>query len=116
MFQVPALAFDLGDDIAAMREAVHDFASNEIAPRAAAIDVENVFPVDLWRRMHLTAEAQLGVFRRGHHARLRLTQRRQHLVGVVANGRDDAHPGDDDTAHAGSRFSRPSGPLIEADA
>ncbi len=51
MFQVPALAFDLGDDIASMREAIHDFASKEIAPRAAAIDVENVFPVDLWKKL-----------------------------------------------------------------
>jgi len=51
MFQVPALAFDLGDDIASLRDAVADFAQREIAPRAAAIDVDNVFPEDLWKKL-----------------------------------------------------------------
>ena len=51
MFQVPALAFDLGDDIAALREAVADFSQAEIAPRAAAIDADNVFPEDLWKKL-----------------------------------------------------------------
>src|SRR5882757_3437842 len=51
MFQVPALAFDLGDDIAALREAVADFAEKEIAPRAAAIDSDNLFPPDLWKKL-----------------------------------------------------------------
>ncbi len=48
MSQVPALAFDLGDDIAQMRDTIQDFAANEIAPRAAAIDSDNLFPADLW--------------------------------------------------------------------
>ncbi len=56
MFNVPTLAFDLGDDIAAMRDAVRDFASREIAPRAAAIDADNVFPAELWRQL-----GELGV-------------------------------------------------------
>ena len=51
MSHVPALAFDLGEDIALMRETVHDFASHEIAPRAAAIDHDNLFPADLWVKL-----------------------------------------------------------------
>jgi isovaleryl-CoA dehydrogenase len=31
-----------------LREAVHDFAEREIAPRAAEIDASNQFPTDLW--------------------------------------------------------------------
>ena len=51
MSQVPALAFDLGDDIAQMRDTIRDFASKEIAPRAASIDSDNLFPVDLWQKL-----------------------------------------------------------------
>jgi isovaleryl-CoA dehydrogenase len=43
--------FPLGDDITALREAVRDFAQNEIAPRAAEIDRVNEFPADLWRKL-----------------------------------------------------------------
>ncbi|KAI8056194.1 acyl-CoA dehydrogenase [Syncephalis plumigaleata] len=31
--------------------AVNDFAQRELAPRAAAIDKENQFPMDMWRKM-----------------------------------------------------------------
>ncbi|MEM7294666.1 MAG: acyl-CoA dehydrogenase family protein, partial [Pseudomonadota bacterium] len=40
--------FGLGEDIDLLRETVAGFATDKIAPRAAAIDSENKFPLDLW--------------------------------------------------------------------
>jgi len=51
MMDLPGLRFDHGDDIAALREAIRDFAAAEIAPRAAEIDKTDQFPMDLWRKM-----------------------------------------------------------------
>ncbi len=45
------LNFLLGDDVDALRDAVHAFAQREIAPRAAEIDKTDQFPMDLWRKM-----------------------------------------------------------------
>ncbi len=54
--QLPGLNFQLGDDIDALRDAVREFAQAEIAPRAAQLDAEDQFPMDLWRKM-----GELGV-------------------------------------------------------
>src|ERR1700756_3938983 len=43
--------FHLGETADAIRETVQDFASNEIAPRAADIDRSNQFPRDLWPKI-----------------------------------------------------------------
>ena len=43
--------FDLGETADALRETVQNFASHEIAPRAAEIDKTNQFPRDLWPRI-----------------------------------------------------------------
>lgn len=51
MLHLPGLSFDHGDDIAALRSAVQEFAAAEIAPRAAEIDKSDQFPMDLWRKM-----------------------------------------------------------------
>ncbi len=48
---LPGLNFQLGEDIDALRDAVHDFAQTEIAPRAAEVDRSDQFPMDLWRKM-----------------------------------------------------------------
>jgi isovaleryl-CoA dehydrogenase len=45
------LGFDHGETIAMLRDSVRDFASKEIAPRAAQIDSSNEFPPDLWRKL-----------------------------------------------------------------
>src|SRR6266513_1822898 len=45
------LNFDHGATLAMLRESVHDFATKEIAPRAAQIDRTNEFPSDLWPKL-----------------------------------------------------------------
>jgi isovaleryl-CoA dehydrogenase len=52
----PGLDFGLGETLDMLREAVQQFCAVEIAPRAAAIDASNEFPMDLWRKL-----GQLGV-------------------------------------------------------
>jgi isovaleryl-CoA dehydrogenase len=46
-----SLNFDLGETADMLRESVADFASAEIAPRAAEIDRSNEFPPELWRKL-----------------------------------------------------------------
>jgi len=48
---LPGLNFQLGEDIDALREAVRDFAQDQIAPRAAELDKTDQFPMDLWPKM-----------------------------------------------------------------
>src|SRR5271167_2341091 len=43
--------FGLGEDLDQLRQTVQDFARDKIAPRAAQIDRDNVFPRDLWPQM-----------------------------------------------------------------
>ena len=51
MLNFPSLNFHLGETIDLLRATVQQFASDDIAPRAADIDRENRFPPELWRRM-----------------------------------------------------------------
>ncbi len=46
-----SLDFGLGDELDALRNMVHQFATQEILPRASLIDSQNEFPVDLWQKM-----------------------------------------------------------------
>ena len=45
------LSFPLGETIEALRDTIRRFAAKEIAPRAKAIDEENLFPADLWKKL-----------------------------------------------------------------
>src|SRR5580693_6808915 len=60
------LGHDLGPEVEMLRENVRAFARAEIAPRAAAIDRDDVFPRDLWPKigalgLHgITVEEELG--------------------------------------------------------
>jgi isovaleryl-CoA dehydrogenase len=50
MSNVTGLQFALGEDIDMLRDTVAHFAAKEIAPRAAEIDRDDQFPMDLWRK------------------------------------------------------------------
>ena len=51
MLHLPGLTFDHGEDIAALRDTVQQFAQAEIAPRAGEIDRSDQFPMDLWPKL-----------------------------------------------------------------
>jgi len=50
-FLSTGLTFALGETIDMLRDTVHGFAEEQIAPRAAAIDSDNQFPADLWKKL-----------------------------------------------------------------
>ena len=71
----PGLNFDLGETADMLREQVAAFAADEIAPRAAAIDRDNAFPMDLWPQDGRARPAR-------RHGRGRVRRRRHGLSGA----------------------------------
>src|SRR6201994_5159156 len=68
----------------------------EEAHRAA---VHHVGRIERRRTLHLRTEAELGIFLSTGNPGARLMEACQHFLAVVADGRDDAHPGDDNPPH-----------------
>jgi isovaleryl-CoA dehydrogenase len=64
--EIQRLDFDLSPELEELRETVHAFASAKIAPRAAEIDRNDAFPIDLWPQMGalglhgITVEEEFG--------------------------------------------------------
>ena len=46
-----SMTFELGDEIAALRDTVHAWAQERVKPLAARTDADNRFPAGLWREM-----------------------------------------------------------------
>ncbi len=69
-----SMRFDLGEDVNALREMVHDWAQKRVKPLAAEIDRSNIFPAALWREMGelgllgITVEEEYGGVNMGYLA------------------------------------------------
>ena len=69
------------------------------AEEAHRTPIDHAGRIERRRALHLGAEAELGILFRARDSRLRLMEARKHFLGVVSDGRDNAHPRDDNPPH-----------------
>ncbi|WP_193165624.1 isovaleryl-CoA dehydrogenase [Microbulbifer hainanensis] len=68
------LNFGLGEEIDMLRDMVYKFCQAELAPRAAQIDEDNLFPADMWKKfgelglLGMTVEEEFGGSNMGYLA------------------------------------------------
>ena len=92
-----AFDFGLGEDLDMLRASVRQFSDREIAPRAAEIDRNNLFPAHLWRKMGalgalgITVEEEYGGSALGYLA---------HIVAMEEISRGSASVGLSYGAHS----------------
>ena len=97
----------LVDDVARLQPGIADrLVHGDVVPadprlhEAARLARDHRLPFQLHRPVHLAAESELGVLLRAHDAGLALSERGQHLLGVVADRGDNPHAGHDHASHA----------------
>ncbi len=94
---IPSLDFNLGETIEMLRDTIQAFAAKEIAPRAEAIDRDNLFPADLWKKLGdlglhgITVEEDYGGNNMGYLA---------HIIAVEEISRASASVGLSYGAHS----------------
>jgi len=87
--ELPFLRFEHGETIDMLRASVRDFAAKEIAPRAAAIDAKNEFPMDLWPKLGalgllgITVEEEYGGTAMGYLAHIVAVEEISRASGAV---------------------------------
>ncbi|MDP5210426.1 isovaleryl-CoA dehydrogenase [Microbulbifer sp. 2205BS26-8] len=70
----PTLNFGLGEEIDMLRDMVYKLCQAELAPRAAQIDEDNLFPADMWKKfgelglLGMTVEEEFGGSNMGYLA------------------------------------------------
>ncbi|MDK2125810.1 isovaleryl-CoA dehydrogenase [Parachitinimonas caeni] len=94
---IPSLNFGLGEEIDMLRDAVRNFVDAELAPHAADIDRDNIFPAPMWKKfgdlgvLGLTVEEEYGGANMGYLA---------HIVAMEEISRGSASVGLSYGAHS----------------